>query len=206
MVIQMTKKCPDCGKELPDEAHFCQDCGHDFFKKESAPIVTRAKNNSDSIFSNGKIFLILIAIVVVVGVAIILSFGTGGGNNQASDADDGVEHVGLTISGVEGYDGNNDGKKYYSLWTEVLFTSVPSNQKGYIIKTIYYDENGTDLGQESETLSNAYYDTDYSISIGHHTMYTKPDLDHVTVEIIKDGKTIDNYTNKVDKGKISFLN
>lgn len=197
--MKMTKNCPECGNEVPDDAHFCADCGHDFFHKD-----TSRSGNSDSIFSNGKIFLVLIAAVVIVGAAVILSLGFGG-NGQPADVDDGVEHVKLTISDVDGNDGYSDGKKYYFLWTDVLFTSVPSDQKGYLIKTIYCDENGTSLGQETETLSHAYYETDYPISVGYHTMYKKPDLDHVNVEIIKDGKTIDNYTYEVDKNKISFL-
>jgi len=194
----MTKKCPECGKQVPDEAHFCADCGHDFFQKNSSA-------SSDSIFSNGKIFLVLIAVVVVVGAVVILNSGFGE-NNAPAEVDDGVEHVALTITDVDGNDGSSDGKKYYFLWTEVLFTSVPSDQKGYLIRTTYLDENGTSLGQETEKLANAYYDTDYSVSIGYHTMYKKPDLHHVNVDIIKDGKTIDNYTYEVDINKISFLN
>ena len=195
----MTKNCPECGAQLPDEAHFCVDCGYDFFKKTSKP------SASDSMFSNGKIFIVLIAVVVVIGAAVIISSGLGT-NNQTAPVDDGIEHVHLTISDVSGTEGNSDGKDYYFLWTEVLFTDVPSDQKGYIIKTTYFDENGTSLGQETEKLANAYYETDYSVSIGYHTMYKKPDLDHVNVNIIKDGKTIDNYTYEVDKNKIEFLN
>ena len=56
----MTKKCPECGKQVPDEAHFCADCGHDFFQKNSP-------GSSDSIFSNGKIFLVLIAVAHQIG-------------------------------------------------------------------------------------------------------------------------------------------
>ena len=75
-----------------------------------------------------------------------------------------------------------------------------------LLRISYCDENGTVLGQETETLSNVYYDTDYDISFGHYTSYKKLNLDHVNVEIIKSGKTIDNFTAKVDKNKISYLN
>lgn len=199
--MKMTKSCPECGKEVPDDAHFCADCGHDFFRKDTPKA---SSSNSGSIFTNGKIFLVLIAVVVIVGAVVILNSGFGE-NNGPAEVDDGIEHVKLTISDVSGYEGDSDGKTYYFLWTEALFTSVPKDQKGYIIKTIYCDKNGTSLGQETETLSHAYYETDYPISIGYHTMYKKPDLDHVNVEIIKDGKTIDNYTYEVDKNKIDFL-
>ncbi|WP_298501173.1 zinc ribbon domain-containing protein [uncultured Methanobrevibacter sp.] len=200
----MTKNCPVCGKELPDDAHFCVDCGHDFFKKDSSSPISKIGGNSDSIFSNGKIFLVLIAAVVIVGAAIILSFGMGD-NNGTADVDDGIEHVSLTIKDVSGHDSSSDGKHYYNIWTNVLFTSVPSNQKGYLIKTIYYDDNDTQIGQETESLSNVYYDTDYDIMVGYYTTYKKPDLDHVKVEIIYNDKTIDTFTHDVDKNKISFL-
>ena len=63
----MTKTCPECGKELPDEAHFCVDCGYDFFKEDSSqPAVLKSDNDSNNIFTNGKIFLVLIAVVVIV--------------------------------------------------------------------------------------------------------------------------------------------
>ena len=197
----MTKYCPDCGKEVPDEAHFCADCGHDFFNKESS-----GRSASDSIFSNGKIFLFLIAAVVIVGVIVIVSSGFGG-SGGGTDVSDGAEHaVDLTITEVSGWDSDSSSKKSYTLYTEAIFNRVPSDMKGYNVKTTYVDENGTDIGYEIETLDNIYYDTDYSISFGYYTTYKMPNPDYVTVEIIKDGKTVDNFTSKIDQSKIDFLN
>ena len=195
----MTKYCPDCGKEVPDDAHFCVDCGHDFFHKGSA-----GSSGSDSIFSNGKIFLVLIALVVIVGAFVIVSSGFGGGD---SGSDTTVEHaVDLTIAGVSGWDSTSSSKKSYTLYTEAIFNKVPSDMKGYNVKTTYVDENGTDIGYEIETLDNIYYDTDYSISFGYYTTYKKPNPDFVTVEVIKDGKTVDNFTSRIDQSKIDYLN
>ena len=98
-----------------------------------------------------------------------------------------------------------DNKTSYTIYTEALFLDVPSNLKGYLVKTSYYDKNDTLLGQETEKLSNVYYDSDYSISFGHYTSYKKLNLDHVNVEIIKSGETIDNFTAKVDRNKIDYL-
>lgn len=197
----MSKVCPDCGESVPNNAHFCPNCGHDFFNKDK----TDKSNDSAGFFSDGKIFLVLIAVVVIVGAFVL--FSTFGGNDSAPQvAEDNVEHVGLTISDINGYSGSNSGRTYYSLSTSVFFTHVPSDKTGYLLKTIYYDKNNTELGQETETLSNAYYDTDYSITIGYCTMYKKPNIDHANVEVIKDGKTIDNFTCKANPSKISFLN
>lgn len=199
----MTKKCPECGNEVPDEAHFCADCGHDFFHKTAG---RKVGGNSDSIFTNGKIFLVLIAVVVVVGAVVIFSSGFGG-NEGTGDVDDAVEHaVDLTITDVSGWDSESSAKKTYTLYTEAIFNEVPSDLKGYNVKTTYVNENGTEIGHEIETLDNVYYDTDYSISFGHYTTYKKPNPDYVTVEIIKGGKTVDNFTSKIDQSTIDYLN
>lgn len=191
----MSKTCPKCGKTQDDDVKFCMDCGYSFSNDAS-------KINS-SILSNGKIFLAIIAIILIFGAAFILTSGTG--NDIPTDVDD-VEHVDLTITDVLDYDSDYDGKTSYTIYTDALFLDVPSDMKGYIIKTGYYDKNNTLLGQESEKLSNVYYDSDYSISFGYYTSYKKLDLDHVNVEIIKGGECVDNFTAKIDRNKIDYLN
>ena len=193
----MTKNCPKCGKELPDNAKFCMDCGYS---------IENADKGSSNIFSNGNIFIILIALILVVGGVFILTSGFGN-NNSSTNVADNVEHVDLTITSVNGWDSESDnGKKSYTIYTESIFNSVPKDMNGYNIKTIYYDTNGTKIGQETETLENVYYDSDYALSFGYYTTYKLPDPDHVTVEVIKDGKVIDNYTEQIDKNQIDFLN
>lgn len=191
----MTRSCPKCGKQVPDDAKFCMDCGYAFDDNQSAKK-----------FSVSTLFIILIAAVLVIGGIFILTSGSGN-NNSSSDVDN-VEHVDLTISQVNGWDyaGDSDSKPSYTLYTEAIFNSVPSDLKGYNLKTRYYDSNNTEIGHETEKLDNIYYDTNYPISFGHYTTYKLPDADHVTVEIIKHGKVIDNYTEKIDKSKIDYLN
>ena len=193
----MSKTCPKCGKVQADDVKFCIDCGYSFSKNSSA------KNLN--ILSNGKIFLAIIAIILIFGAAFILTSGNGN-NDVATDSGDNAEHVDLTITDVLYYDSDYDNKTSYTIYTEALFLDVPSNLKGYLVKTSYYDKNDTLLGQETEKLSNVYYDSDYSISFGHYTSYKKLNLDHVNVEIIKSGETIDNFTAKVDRNKIDYLN
>ena len=191
----MSKSCPKCGTEAADDAKFCESCGYNFD--------VRAASNSSNIFKNGKIFLILIAAVVIIGAAFILTSGSGGNNGPVEV--DNAEPVVLTISEVGGWH-SDSGKKSYTLYTEALFTKVPSDLKGYLIKTIYYDDNDAEIGHETEKLEYVYYDTDYDIGFGYYTTYSKPHPDHVKVQIIKDGKVIDNFTEKIDTSKIDFLN
>ncbi|WP_407415392.1 zinc ribbon domain-containing protein [Methanobrevibacter sp.] len=190
----MSKKCPTCGKRLPNGVQFCPDCGHSFNKTKI------------DIFSNGKILIILIVAVLVIGGIFILTSSTGGDNGNNKVNDDGT-HVFLTITDVSGWD-TRDGsfKSNYMLYTSALFTKVPDDIKGYMIKTTYYDKNSSQIGQETESLEQIYYDSDNSISFGHYTTSVKPDPDYVVVQIIKDENIIDNYTEKIDQSKIDYLN
>lgn len=193
----MTKFCPKCGKELPDESHFCLECGCRIDNKSGSSKI------SDK-FSNGKIFLALIFVVLIVGGILILTMG-GNGNNQGN-ADDALtkeaSQFSLTVSDVNGHYNNESNDYFY--WVEVLFQKVPSNQKDYIVKTTYLDEKGNDVGHETESLSHVYYDTDYPISVGYHTAYKYIDVDSVKVEIIRDGNVIKECTGKADKNKFNF--
>lgn len=196
----MSKNCPNCGENLPDDAHFCGNCGYDFFRKDTSSNSSGASSGFDA-----KIFLAIIVIVALIVVGIFFAIGSGGGDAQETENVE-THEVDLTITEVNGYSSSSASPASYSLYTEAIFNKVPSDLKGYNVKTTYLDENDTEIGFETETLSNIYYDSDYSLSFGYYTTYKKPIPDHVKVEIIKDGKTIDNFTQKIDQGKIQYLN
>jgi predicted nucleic acid-binding Zn ribbon protein len=193
----MSKNCPKCGKELPDDARFCMDCGYTLEKPESSGLL-------DSL-PLPTIFIILIVAILVIGGAFILSSGFGDTGKSVDKSEEVTSAVDLTITDVGGWDSDSD-KKSYTLYTDAIFNSVPKDLKGYNVKTTYYDSNGSEIGHETETLENVYYDSQYSISFGFYTTYKLPDPDHVTVEIINDGKVIDSYTEQIDKNKIDYLN
>ena len=177
----ITKNCPNCGKAISDDAKFCMDCGHEF-----------SKNNN--FLANGKIFLVIIAIVIVLGLIVIATTGNGDTNQN---------NVVLIIKDVSGY--SNDDKSY-TLYTDVIFSHVPSDFSGLNLKTTYYDSSNKEIGQEIETLKSAYYDSDYPISIGHYTTYQKPNPSYVVVELVKDREVQNNFTKDIDTSKIDFLN
>ena len=192
----MSKICPKCGKELPDNAKFCMDCGYTFEEKGKGTL---------SSFPLPTLFIILIVAILLIGGAFILS-SSFKDNTKAPDKSNDVTHaVDLTITDVSGWD-SDSGKKSYTLYTEAIFNKVPDNLKGYNVKTTYYDTNGSEIGHETETLDNVYYDSNYALSFGFYTTYKLPNPDHVTVEIINGGKVIDSYTEQIDKNKIDYLN
>ena len=193
----MSKICPKCGRQLPDDAKFCMDCGYTLEGPQSSGLLDRLPLPT--------IFIILIVAILVIGGIFILSSGSSNSSNSQDNADEATHPVDLTITGVGGWD-SDSGKKSYSLYTEALFNRVPDDLKGYNVKTTYYDSNGTEIGHETEKLENVYYDSDYSLSFGFYTTYKFPDPDHVTVEIINGGKVIDSYTEQIDRNKIDYLN
>ena len=192
----MSKICPKCGKELPDNAKFCMDCGYTFEEKGKGTL---------SSFPLPTLFIILIVAILLIGGAFILS-SSFKDNTKAPDKSDEVTHaVDLTITDVSGWD-SDSGKKSYTLYTEAIFNKVPDNLKGYNVKTTYYDTNGSEIGHETQTLDDVYYDSNYALSFGFYTTYKLPNPDRVTVEIINGGKVIDSYTEHIDKNKIDYLN
>jgi predicted nucleic acid-binding Zn ribbon protein len=193
----MTKNCPKCGKTLPDNAKFCMDCGYS---------IENQNNQSRNIFSNGNIFIILVAVILVIGGIFILTTAMGGNDSSKSDVVEDTSPIDLTITDVSGWDSDSGKKTSYSLYTEAIFNKVPDDKKGYNVKTTYYDSDDKEIGHETETLDNVYYDTSYSISFGYYSTYKMPDPDHVTVEIIKDGKVVDSFTEKIDVSAIDYLN
>lgn len=196
----MSKICSNCGKEVPDNARFCMDCGTPFDNNKVA-------DTSTGSFNLGMLFIILIIAAIIVGGIFILTSGNGGSGNNGQDVVETPESlVELTITEVSGWDSDSSSKKSYTLYTEALFDKVPDDLKGYNVKTTYYDDNDKAIGHEIESLDDIYYDSNYALSFGFYTTYSKPNPDHVTVEIIKSGNVVDSFTEQIDTSKISYLN
>lgn len=199
----MSKECPECGDEVPNQAHYCPNCGYDFFEESDSESDFSSKKG---LIITEKLYLVFVAFVILVGVGVLISMNLGLEDNATATQADGNE-IEMTITEVSGYSFDYDNKTSYSLSTLALFTKVPSNLEGYIIKTSYYDSNGTRIGQEIDSLSNVYSKEypEYASSFAYFDTYKKPDPDYVVVEIEKSGKTINNYTYEIDKSDIEFL-
>ena len=193
----MTKHCPKCGKEIPDESNYCLSCGCHINNGDNG------SSKVSDIFSNGKIFLVLIFVALIVGGILIFSMT---GNNSQTDGGDELSkeasEFSLTISDINGY--YSDENKDYFFWVEVFFQKVPSNQKDYIVRTTYLDADNNDLGHEIESLSSVYYESDYPLSVGYHTSYKYIDVDSVKVEIIRDGNVVKECSAKIDRNTLNF--
>lgn len=195
----MSKFCPNCGKELPDDSKFCLECGYSLSKK-TAPV--KSTGIDSNLLTSGNIFLVIIVIILIIGGLVILTSGNGS-NDSSSSIHSG--DVSLTISDVSGWSSQHDNNTTsYTYYVEALFTKVPSNKDGYIVKTIYCDANNTEIGNTVESLSQIYHKSDYSLSFGTYTTYKQVKVDNVKVQIIKDGNVSDEFTAKVDQNKLNF--
>lgn len=192
----MTRKCPECGENLPDEAHFCANCGHDFKDK-----------NSMNPIKNRKIFIVLIIAILAVGSVMLFGISNNSNTNQIVPfnkiGDDSLE---FTITEVNGYR-DNYGEEPYSIMAAALFTKVPSDLDGYIIKTTYHDKDGKQVAKVVESLSNVIFEetADYPQAFGYYFTYEKLEPEYITVEIVKDKKTLQNVTFEVDKNNLEYL-
>ena len=218
----MSKICPKCGDKIPDEAHFCGNCGYEFIDSQPAQPDSISQK---SLFGSGKIFLILIVVILVVGSAFILTSGMGNGNENSKSLNQGIDSsnqnsankdLEMVITKVEGdsytyddYEGVK-GETEYMLMTSALFYNVPADLKEYIIKTTYYDKNNESIAQQSEGLSTVLMgwqssDYDYPYVFGIVSFYKKLEPEYATVEIIKDKNVIINETFEIDKNSINYL-
>ncbi len=213
----MSKYCPKCGNELPDDAQFCNKCGYSVLvedekveasKKEETPkkdmdkiLFNETPNESktdDKVFSSKKPSLnlpknkILIPIVVVViiiaGIAIF-----------SSDLFYNPDDITITITDISGYSGDTS----YYYYVNAIFSHLPSKTEGYFLKTTYYDSNGNSLATTTEGL-NTVTDNEYGSTFAYYDSPKQLNIDHAKIEIVHDGKVIKEVNGDFDKNKLDF--
>ena len=92
----MTKKCPKCGKQIPDESKFCLECGCHIYNGDNG--------KANNVLANGKIFLVLIFIALIVGGILIFSMGNGDDNAKVDDTTHpDAKEFDFTIADIDGY-------------------------------------------------------------------------------------------------------
>lgn len=226
----MSKYCPKCGNELPDDAQFCNECGYSVLvdnnhtdeetpkevmkteetetpKKDAdeilfneAPDKTKSNNDMDSkIFSDKASFnlpknkiLIPVAVIaiIIIGLAIFSSIIF---YNPDS--------ISITITDISATGEESD----YYYHVNAIFSNLPSNTQGYLLKTTYYDSNGNALASTTEGL-NTVDNSEYGSCFAFYNSPKYLAIDHVKVEIIHDGNAIKEATGDFDRNKADFSN
>ena len=226
----MSKYCPKCGNELPDDAQFCNECGYSVLVDDNSPVKETPKkvqkteetetskkdidellfneapaeaksdDNMDSkIFSSKASFnlsknKILIPVAVIVIIIIGLAIFSG---NIFYNPDS----ISITITDISATGEESD--YYYNV--NAIFSNLPSNTQGYLLKTTYYDSNGNALASTTEGL-NTVDNSEYGSCFAFYNSPKYLAIDHVKVEIIHDGNAIKEATGDFDRNKADFSN
>lgn len=193
----MSKTCPNCGVNSPDNAKFCIECAHDL---TDVPIIkdeVKPKNTNGNGLKLGSIALIAIALIVVIAAGFFI-FGSG-------DDSQPEENIQITFDEVTVTDFTSSGKIYYNYFVKGFITNIPKDCDGYMLKTIYCDSQGRELTSTVEKLSsfkdNEKYD--FSSTISFYQTQNYLDVDHVSVQLIKDNVFIKEFNSTMSTNKLT---
>lgn len=206
----MSKTCPNCGVNSPDNAKFCIECAYDLTDvpinkvKEVEKPVQKAPSSKDS--ENGNVALgCIIMIVIVIAIAAVGFFVFGSGGNSNNDTQTNIQ---LTFGEVYVYDFESGNNTVYDYFVNGFFNNIPKdNANEFLIKVIYCDSNGKELASTTERLSkfeNGQY-RNYAETISFYQTKNYIDVDHVSVQIIKDNKVLDEFNSTINKNKLTHV-
>lgn len=197
----MSKTCPNCGVNSPDNAKFCIECAHSL---EDVPINKEEKppqNSEDdkSSLALGCIMLVVIAAIIIVAVGFIF-LGWGGGNTSQ-------DNITITFGEVYAFDSTSNGKTYYNYYVNGYFDKMPKDIEKYMIKTKYCDSSGKELTSTSKRLSDFKNDVNhnYASTISTYQTQNYINVDHVCVQVLKDNQVVQEFNSTMNTNKLTKI-
>lgn len=197
----MSKTCPNCGVNSPDNAKFCIECAHSL---EDVPINKEEKppqNSEDdkSSLALGCIMLVVIAAIIIVAVGFIF-LGWGGGNTSQ-------DNITITFGEVYAFDSTSNGKTYYNYYVNGYFDKMPKDIEKYMIKTKYCDSSGKELTSTSKRLSDFKNDVNHNFASTISTYQTQNyiNVDHVCVQVLKDNQVVQEFNSTMNTNKLTKI-
>ena len=197
----MSKTCPNCGVNSPDNAKFCIECAHSL---EDVPINKEEKppqNSEDdkSSVALGCIMLVVIAAIIIVAVGFIF-LGWGDGNT-------GQDNITITFSEVYAFDSTSNEKTYYNYYVKGYFDKMPKDIEKYMIKTKYCDSSGKELTSTSNRLSDFKNDVNrnYASTISTYQTQNYINVDHVCVQVLKDNQVVQEFNSTMNTNKLTKI-
>lgn len=181
----MSKICPNCGVNSPDNAKFCIECGFDL----EDTTINKEETTPKQTFQNLKprrIILIAIIVIAIFSAGFFIS-GLGGDN------------ISITFDKVYVEEHNYTSGMEYTYGVSGYINNFPNDEDNYIIKTVLYDAKGKDLTSTTKKLSsfNRYSDQDFTFFYESTENYM--DVDHVSVQIIKDNQVLNEFNSTITK-------
>ena len=197
----MTKTCPNCGVNSPDNAKHCIECGENIEDVEitidKKPEVQMKSNDSDLYL--GSIIKIAVAVILIVAAGFLILNSGGGHDSQ--------KNITITFDQVYVHDYLSSGKTIYSYTVSGFINNFPDNMDGYMIKIIYYDSSGKEVTSTTNKLS--YFESQksgkYASTLSSYTTENYVDVDYVTVQVIKDNAVLNEFTSQMNKNKLTSI-
>ena len=157
----MSKICPNCGVNSPDNAKFCIECKTNL---ENTPI-TKDETTSQKINLKQRriIFIAIIAIAIFAVGFFISGFG---GDNISITFDEVYVEANNYSSGIK-----------YTYCVAGYINNFPNDKDNYIIKTVLYGADGKELSSTTKKLSSFDKYSDLS-----YTFYYESDKDYMDVD------------------------
>lgn len=184
----MSKLCPNCGANSPNNAKHCIDCGY------SLENVTPTDDEISSTNSSFPIKSIVILAIIIIIIAVI-SF------NVLTPST--PENVTISLTDVECWDGMSNNEIYYFYHVDGFIDHIPGDASKYLVKTLFCDSEGKELVSTTEKLSNFKSDTEYDSMLGSYTTNNYVDVDHVVVQVEKDGNVINEFNKTMNTNKLT---
>ena len=224
----MSKYCPKCGNELPDDAQFCNECGYSVLVDDNSPVKETPKkvqkteetenskkdidellfneapaeaksdDNMDSKIFSSKASFNLPKNKILIPVAVIVIIIIGIAI-FSSNLFYNPDSISITITDISGTSGESG--YYYNV--NAIFNNLPSNTQGYFLKTTYYDSNGNALATTTEGL-NTVDNSEYGSYFGFYNSHKYLAINHAKIEIIHDGNVVKEATGNFDMNKSDF--
>lgn len=197
----MSKTCPNCGVNSPDNAKFCIECAHSLedvpINKEEKPPQNSEDNKSS--LALGCIMLVVIVAIIIVAVGFIF-LGWGGGNTSQ-------DNITITFGEVYAFDSTSNGKTYYNYYVNGYFDKMPKDIEKYMIKTKYCDSSGKELTSTSKRLSDFKNDVNhnYASTISTYQTQNYINVDHVCVQVLKDNQVVQEFNSTMNTNKLTKI-
>ncbi|MDO5849481.1 MAG: zinc ribbon domain-containing protein [Methanobrevibacter sp.] len=143
-------KCPKCGSENVDDYKFCRKCGEPNPEAGKETSSNKASKKSfDDLLNKRNLFLGIAIIAIVAVIAIGLNNAGFGGVQSGNEK----------ILNIDQNQYVSSGENVYSI--SFTLTNAPKEANSYFAKATWYDEDGTVVMTDTESLDYKYIDDNH---------------------------------------------
>ena len=179
----MSKICPNCGVNSPDNAKFCIECKTNL---EDVPINKEEKTSQNINLKQRRIIFIAIIAIAIFTAGFFIS-GLGGSN------------ISITFDEVYVEANNYSSGMEYTYCVAGYINNFPNDKDNYIIRTVLYGTDGKELTSTTKKLSSFDKYSDLSYTFFYETTKNHMDVNHASVQIIKNNQVLNKFNSTITK-------